>query len=191
MCKGKTIVAFLSKHFLPIGTLLIIPLGIILPSPAVYLQSKLPVIKMCIVTLFFVIGMKCRLPEMKSALHSYKEIVLGLIVVLFLTPMVGTKLMMLPKFQEISLLDLRSGNTKFNNSWSIELPYFGPEEFRIGLQIFCVSPCASAFPIVVVSLYVKSNAACISYIIRRFVLSNLILKTILLSFQLTYYVTYN
>ena len=162
MCKDKTILAFLSKHFLPIGILFIIPLGIILPAPAVHLQRKLPVIKMCIVTLFFVIGMKCRLPEMKSALHSYKEILLGLIVVLFLTPILGTKLMMLPKFQEVSSLELNSGNIKLNNSWSIELPYFGPEEFRIGLQIFCVSPCASAFSTVVVSLYVKSNTACMS-----------------------------
>ena len=160
MCKGKTILAFLFKHFLPIGTLFIIPLGIILPGPAVYLQRKLPVIKMCIVTLFFVIGMKCRLPEMKSALHSYKEIVLGLIVVLLLSPILGTKLMMLPKFQQVSLSDYNSENTKFNNSWSIELPYLGPEEFRIGLQIFCVSPCASAFPTVVVSPYLKSNTGC-------------------------------
>lgn len=148
ICKRKTILAFLSKHFLPIGTLLIIPLGIILPAPAVQLQRKLPVIKVCIVTLFSVIGIKCRLPEMKSALRSYKEIVLGLIVVLLLTPIVGTKLIMLPNFQDVSW----SENTNFNKSWSIELPNIGPEEFRIGLQIFSISPCASAFPTVVVSL---------------------------------------
>ena len=151
MCKGEVIAAFISKHFLPIGTLLIIPVGIIFPTPAVYLQGKLPVVKMCIVTLFFVIGMKFRLTEVHSALHCYKETALGLIVVLFLTPVIGTKLLMLPKFIEVSRSGLPVANTS-NNSWSIELPDFGPEEFRIGLQIFCVSPCASAFPTVVVSL---------------------------------------
>lgn len=152
MCKGKVITAFISKHFLPIGTLFIIPLGIIFPTPAVYLQGKLPVVKICISTLFFVIGMKFRIAEIHSALRCYKETVLGLIIVLFITPVVGTKLMMLPKFQEVQWSDLHAENFTSNKSWSIELPNFGPEEFRIGLQIFCVSPCASAFPTIVVSL---------------------------------------
>ena len=146
----EVIAAFISKHFLPIGTLLIITLGIIFPSPAVYLQGKLPIVKMCIVTLFFVIGMKFRLTEIHSALRCYKENALGLIVVLLFTPVVGTKLLMLPRFREVPQSSLPAANAS-NNSWSIELPDFGPEEFRIGLQIFCVSPCASAFPTVVVS----------------------------------------
>ena len=151
MCKdSQAVAAFISKHFLPIGTLLIIPLGIIFPTPAVYLQGKLPVVKMCIVTLFFVIGMKFRLKEIHSALHFYKETTLGLFIVLFLTPVIGTKLLMLPEFRVVPRLGLSAANIS-NNSWSIELPDFGPEEFRIGLQIFSVSPCASAFPTVVVS----------------------------------------
>jgi hypothetical protein len=109
---------------------------------------------MCIVTLFFVIGTKFRLTEIQSALRCYKETTLGIIVVLLLTPVVGTKLLMLPKFREVprSGLDAAANGT-LNNSWSIKLPDFGPEEFRIGLQIFCVSPCASAFPTVVVSKF--------------------------------------
>jgi hypothetical protein len=63
------IAAFLSEHFLPIGTLFIILLGILFPAPAVYLNGKLPVVQMCIVTLFFVIGTKFRLTEIQSALR--------------------------------------------------------------------------------------------------------------------------
>ena len=154
MCKRhQAIAAFISKHFLPIGTLFIIPLGIIFPAPAVYLEGKLPVVKICILTLFFVIGTKFRLTEIQSALRCYKETALGLIVVLFLTPIMGTKLLMLPKFRDVTRSSLPAANITSNNSWQIELPDFGPEEFRIGLQIFCVSPCASAFPTVVVSGY--------------------------------------
>ena len=154
MCKGEVIVAFISKHFLPIGTILIIFLGILVPAPAVFINRKLPVVEMCIITLFFVIGTKFRLTEIKSALHCYKEIALGIFVVLFLTPVIGTKLLMLPKFRELPRSSLHAANITSNNSWSIELPDFGPEEFRIGLQIFCVSPCASAFPTVVVSVLI-------------------------------------
>ena len=154
MCKGEVIVAFISKHFLPIGTILIIFLGILVPAPAVFINRKLPVVEMCIITLFFVIGTKFRSTEIKSALHCYKEIALGIFVVLFLTPVIGTKLLMLPKFQKIPRSSLNAANITSNNSWSIELPDFGPEEFRIGLQIFCVSPCASAFPTVVVSVLI-------------------------------------
>ena len=165
--------AFISKHFLPIGTLLIIPLGIIFPSPAVYLQGKLPVVKICIVTLFFVIGMRFRLTEIHSALRCYKETALGLIVVLFVTPVVGTKLMMLPNFQKVQWSDLHAENITSNNSWSIELPDFGPEEFRIGLQIFCVSPCASAFPTVVVSLILECKMDYVQ-MYRSFILSRIL-----------------
>jgi hypothetical protein len=161
MCKGKVIAAFVSKHFLPIGTLFIIPLGILFPAPAVYLHGKLPVVQMCIVILFFVIGTKFRLTEIQSALRCYKETALGIIVVLLLTPVVGTKLLMLPKFREVPRSGLDTENGTLNSSWTIELPDFGPEEFRIGLQIFCVSPCASAFPTVVVSkrtfLWIKKH----------------------------------
>ncbi|XP_028416099.1 uncharacterized protein LOC114539686 [Dendronephthya gigantea] len=105
---------------------------------------------MCIVTLFFVIGAKFRLTEIRSALRCFKETLLGIIVVLFVTPVVGTKLLTLPSFRDFAQSGLKANET-LNNSWSIQLPDLGPEEFRIGLQIFCVSPCASAFPTVVVT----------------------------------------
>ena len=154
MCKGEKITTFISKYFLPIGTILIVFLGILIPVPAVYLNEKLPVVQICIITLFSVIGTKFRLTEIKSAQHCYKEIAFGIFVVLFLTPVIGTKLLMLPKFRELPRSNLHAANITSNNSWSIELPDFGPEEFRIGLQIFCVSPCASAFPTVVVSVLI-------------------------------------
>ena len=144
--------AFFSTHFLPIGTLFVIIFGIIFPAPAVYMNEKLPVVQMCIVTLFFVVGTKFSLTEIKSALRCYKETALGLIVILLLTPIVGTKLLMLPRFCDVHRSGLHSGNVTMNKSRSIELPDFGPEEFRIGLQILCISPCASAFPTVVVSV---------------------------------------
>ena len=159
MCKSQVVTAFISKHFLPIGTIFIICIGILIPAPAVYLNGKLPVVQMCIITLFFVIGTKFRLTEIKSALNCYKEIALGIFVVLFLTPVFGTKLLMLPKFRELPRSNLHAANITSNNSWSIELPDFGPEEFRIGLQIFCVSPCASAFPTVVVRFLI-CNITC-------------------------------
>ncbi|XP_028396061.1 probable sodium/metabolite cotransporter BASS4, chloroplastic [Dendronephthya gigantea] len=58
---------------------------------------------------------------------------------------------MLPRFRDVHSSSLLSENVTLNKSWSIELPDFGPEEFRTGLQIFCISPCASAFPNAVVT----------------------------------------
>ncbi|XP_028401739.1 probable sodium/metabolite cotransporter BASS4, chloroplastic [Dendronephthya gigantea] len=150
--KAQVIAGFISKHFLPIGTIFIILFGILFPAPAVYVQAKVPVVKMCIITLFFIIGTKFPLKEIRSALHCYKETGLGVIAVLLLTPVIGTKLLMIPQFRELHPSRFYPNKTTFNSTRSIlELPDFGPEEFRIGLQIFCVSPCASAFPTVVIT----------------------------------------
>ena len=47
---------FYIRNFLPIGIVLSIIIGIFLPQPAVYLSERIPVVKICIICLFFTIG---------------------------------------------------------------------------------------------------------------------------------------
>lgn len=142
---------FVSRHILALGAILIIPFGIFLPQPAVYLNKQVPLTRICIVMLFLVFGVKSRLSEMKSAVRCYKEMALALIVIILATPLLGTNLLKLPEFGKVLGSGHEHHNITGNHSDSLSLPIFGPEEFRIGLQIFCLSPCASAFPTLVVS----------------------------------------
>ena len=149
-----------SRHFFPLGTVFVILFGIFVPQPAVYLGKKVPLIKICIVAMFLMFGLRFRLAEVKSAIRSYREMAFGFVFVLFVTPLIGTNILKLvPQFGNLVGLpdhhDVQGNLTEKNDASSnfSVLPIFGPEEFRIGLQIFCISPCSSAFATLMVSEY--------------------------------------
>ena len=149
-----------SRHFFPLGTVFVMLFGIFVPQPAAYLGKKLPLIKILIVAIFLMFGLRFRLTEMKSAIRSFKEMAFGFLFVLFVTPLIGTNILKLvPEFGELigADHDVQGNFTETNsgNSSIRQLPIFGPEEFRIGLQIFCICPCSSAFSTLMVSEYCK------------------------------------
>ena len=150
----------ISRHFFPLGTVFVILFGIFIPQPTVYLGKKLPLIKILIVAIFLMFGLRFRLAEVKSAIRSFKEMAFGFLFVLFVTPLIGTNILKLvPQFGELigADHDVQGNFTETNsgNSSIRQLPIFGPEEFRIGLQIFCICPCSSAFSTLMVSEYCK------------------------------------
>ena len=64
---------FVMSQSLPIGTMFSIILGIFVPRPAVYLSERIPIVQVCIMVLFFCIGLRLRFQEAKSAVKCYKE----------------------------------------------------------------------------------------------------------------------
>lgn len=146
---------FFLRNFLPIGTVIAVIFGIFLPQPAVYLSQRIPVVKTSIVALFFTIGLRVRLVEAKSAIKSYKEVMFGLLLAQFVAPSVSINVLnQIPYFGSF-IGDGQGLKNSSNNSSSEEMPIFGPEEFRLGLQIYYMCPSAPATSLIMVSLKVK------------------------------------
>lgn len=146
---------FCIRNFLPIGIVLSIIIGILLPQPAVYLSQRVPVVKVCIIVLFFVIGLRLRVMEAKSAVKSYKEVVVGLLLVLFVGPVFATVVISkIPYFGSLIGDELNLKNTT-NNNMTDDKRILGPEEFRLGLQIYLMCPSAPAASLALVSSFFK------------------------------------
>ena len=141
----------LLRHLLPLGIVLSVIFGIALPQPAVYLNEKIPLGTICVVCLFTTIGLRLRVSEAKSAIKSYKEIVIGLILIIFLVPFsVVNSLNKIPYFS--ALIGQQTNSRNASNMSSYEMKILGPEEFRIGLQIYFMSPSAPASSLILVCL---------------------------------------
>ena len=148
---------FYIRNFLPIGIVLSIIIGILLPQPAVYLSQRIPVAKICIIALFFVIGLRLRVMEAKSAVKSYKEVVVGLFLVLFVGPVIATVVISkIPYFGSLIGDGLNLKNTT-NNNMTDDQRILGPEEFRLGLQIYLMCPSAPAASLALVSSFFKER----------------------------------
>jgi hypothetical protein len=145
---------FVMSQSLPIGTMFSIILGIFVPRPAVYLSERIPIVQVCIMALFFCIGLRLRFQEAKSAVKCYKEILVGLILVLFVCPVIGTNI--LNQIQQFGPLIGRAGEQSLKNDSNSSIKdthtsLFGPEEFRLALQLFIMCPSAVATSLIVVS----------------------------------------
>ena len=146
----RTLKNFLLRNFLPIGTVISVIIGIFLPQPAVYLSKKIPVIKISIIALSFSIGLRVRFVEAKSAAKSYKEVVVGLLLVLFVAPAVSINVLgQIPYFGPF-VGNVEGLKNSSNNSFE-EMPILGPEEFRLGMQIYYMCPSAPATSLIMVS----------------------------------------
>ena len=141
---------FCLRNFLPIGIIFSVIIGIFLPQPAVFLSEKIPVVQICIIVLFFTIGIRLRLVEAKSAVKSYKEIAVGSFLILFVGPVIAaTVLNTVPQFGTF-IHDSHNWKNSSNFS-SEEIPILGPEEFRLALQIYLMCPNAPAATLILVS----------------------------------------
>ena len=97
--------------------------------------------------------LRFRFADVKSAIRSYREMAFGF--VLFVTPLIGTNILkIVPQFGKLlGADDDDQGNLTEINSVNFsarQQAIFGPEEFRIGLQLFRISPCSSSFSTIMV-----------------------------------------
>ena len=127
-------------------------MGISLPQPAIYLSERIPVVKICIIVLYFTLWLRLRLVEAKSAVKSYKKVIVGLLLVLFIGPIISTKVLnQVPNFGSF-ICEYENNNT---NGSTEEMQILGPEEFRLAIQIYCMCPSAPATSLILVSTNYK------------------------------------
>ena len=142
---------FCLQNILPIGTIFAVIFGICLPQPAVYVSQRIPISKICIIVVFLTIGLRLRFAEAKSAVKSYKDILVGLLLVLFAYPIfVANVLNQIPYFGSL-IGSERYLEITNSNSTTANIPILGPEEFRFGLQVYCLCPSPTATSLILVS----------------------------------------
>jgi hypothetical protein len=141
---------FCLKNFLAIG--MVLSVIIFLPQPAVFLNERMPVIRICIIILNFIIGIRLRLVEAKTAVKSYKEIAVASFLILFVGPVIGATVMnTVPQFG--SFLHDSHNSRNSSNISSEETPILGPQEFRLSLQIYLMCPNPLAATMIFVSWF--------------------------------------
>ena len=156
----KQVLSFLFKNYLPLSLVFLVLFGIFVPQPGLFL-SKGPTHFICIVCLFFHSGIKLKTGEVKEAFKSIKALCFGIVSILFITTTIGVSLTSLLPFDveagEVVLhFNGNASSAKFNTTSRPEpertRSIFGPQAFKIGLQIYFIVPCTIAAGVVMVSL---------------------------------------
>ncbi len=103
----------------------------------------------CIIMIFLHSGLKLKMAAMKDAIKEYKGFIWGLISIVLITTLIGTKLTQQLPFCESVANYEHDGENK--TSAACEDSIVGPREFLLGLELYYISPCAVAAGIVLVS----------------------------------------
>lgn len=145
------------RQFLSIGIVLSIILGTFVPQPAVYLNKWIHLAKVCLLVMMFTIGLRLQFREAKSAIKSYRLVLLSLILVLIVRPIISVNI--LNQIQQFGPFIEKNGvrtfkNTSSNGSAHEGIPILGPEEFRLALQILSMCPSPIASSVIMVSLLI-------------------------------------
>lgn len=158
----KRVLDFLYRNYLPLGLIFLVFFGILVPAPGVFL-SKYPTHYICIVGLFLHSGIKLRTGEIKDAFRAYKALLLQIIIIMFLTPLIGVKLTELLPFggrvgkefsnEQNGTMNSNSTQEKMNHSHVEATVHsvLGPEAFRTGIQMYFIVPCTISAGVVLVS----------------------------------------
>ena len=164
----KRVLSFLFKNYLPLSLMFLVLLGMFVPQPGTFF-SKGPTHYICIVGLFFHSGIKLKTGEVKEALKSLKALLFGIVSILFITTTIGVALTGLLPFDEeeysnvaIHANGLVNTTSNFNGSSVLNTTksptqhatkkgIFGPQAFRIALQLYFIVPCTIAAGVVMVS----------------------------------------
>ena len=89
--------------------------------------------------------------EIRDAVKEYRAFIWGLISIVLIMTLIGTKLTQLLPFGETVTTHVdENGNSTLARSGS---DIVGPREFLLGLEIYYISPCAVASGIVFGKLY--------------------------------------
>mmetsp|Transcript_27291 Transcript_27291/g.68726 ORF Transcript_27291/g.68726 Transcript_27291/m.68726 type:complete len:439 (+) Transcript_27291:338-1654(+) len=110
--------AFGVKHFLPLGLVLALIIGLAFPLPGAWLGGhrvgNYKVVQtICIVGIFIISGLTLKSSEVKAALKAWAAFLYGVVAILFLTPLLGMAL--------------------------VHVPFDSPS-FAIGFAVFCCVP---------------------------------------------------
>ncbi|XP_028410176.1 probable sodium/metabolite cotransporter BASS4, chloroplastic [Dendronephthya gigantea] len=139
------------KQFMMLGIIIALFVGLVFPRIGAYVGSFEGSTYICIIMVFLHSGVKLKTAAMKDAIKEYKAFIWGLISIVLITTIIGTKLTQLLPFGE-SVANYENKNHSNETSGENEESIVGPREFLIGLEIYYISPCAVASGIVLVSL---------------------------------------
>lgn len=119
----RKILDFLFKYHLPIGLIIAIAFGVLVPQPGIEV-SKAPITTIGVCIVFFLSGLKLETKELKDAVREWRALVVGLVLILFATPLLA---------------------------WPIvEIP-FQTEEFPRGLSFFALMPTTISSGVILTS----------------------------------------
>ena len=145
----ERLLTFLFKQFMTIGILTAIFVGFVFPKLGSWVGSFEGSTYICIIMVFLHSGLKLKTAAMKDAVAEYKGFIWGLISIVLISALIGTKLTQLLPFDE-SVTNYKHDDrntTLSKHGGSI----VGPREFLLGLELYYISPCAVATGIVFVS----------------------------------------
>ncbi|MES1908288.1 MAG: hypothetical protein MHM6MM_001248 [Cercozoa sp. M6MM] len=88
--------SFIWTHHLPLGLVFAVLFGAVCPWPGEWVSDNTPAVTICIILIFFLQGAKLRTSEIKTALRSRITIVLGIVMILFVTPWMAPVMLEVP-----------------------------------------------------------------------------------------------
>ena len=147
---SKKLFPLLFKQFMTIGILIALFVGFVFPQLGVWVGSFEGSTYICIIMIFLHSGLKLKTAAIKDAIKEYKGFIWGLISIVLITTLIGTKLtQQLPFCESVANNEHDDGNKTLS---TCEDSIVGPREFLIGFEFYYISPCAVAAGIVMVSL---------------------------------------
>jgi predicted Na+-dependent transporter len=145
----EKLLPILFKQFMTVGILIALFIGFVFPQLGAWVGSFEGSSYICIIMIFLHSGLKLKMAAMKDAIKEYKGFIWGLISIVLITTLIGTKLTQLLPFCESVANYEHDGENK--TSAACEDSIVGPREFLLGLELYYISPCAVAAGIVLVS----------------------------------------
>ena len=104
--------AFLGRHFLPVGLVVVALVGLTLPGPGISV-GRLPVQYVAVAAIFICSGLMLRTAEIHAAFSAWRASLFGSCSILFITPVIGATL-------------------------AFQVPV--DRSFQLGLALFCCMP---------------------------------------------------
>jgi predicted Na+-dependent transporter len=149
---NEKLLPFLFKQFMTLGILIALFIGFVFPRLGAWVSSFEGSTYICIIMIFLHSGVKIKMAAMKDVIKEYKGFIWGLISIVLITTLIGTKLtQLLPFGESVANCEHAGENGTSGTCDSI----VGPREFLLGLEFYYISPCAVAAGVVLVSLIYK------------------------------------
>lgn len=86
---AQALYKFWMKWHLPIGLVVMVVFGFLVPVPGAWLGDNTELSTACVVIIFFFSGMKLKTDEVWKALRDWVGVVTGLVLILGVTPLIG------------------------------------------------------------------------------------------------------
>lgn len=90
------IVSFLFKWHLPIGLIIMVAFGLLVPAPGTWIGANTELSTACVVIIFFFSGVTLQTGEIFQALKDWTGIIAGVLLILGVTPLIGFLIHLIP-----------------------------------------------------------------------------------------------